>query len=241
MAEDSPGLIGLRLLTTIKCSSRHVAVYRGARASRESDILQRCILNSMSARPIRSQPRCKAASDAGPPPYLGRRSPHSELAKGPRCPMVGPRSRFNIFVGVLLIGSAKPILGKGCERPTSRKVAIGVRKIQIQPLVGSERRGSFTSFRSFCCAREVRKASRAGTFSVAHHIITRPQPPLNRPPPPHGHGSIEHLPNTSQHSRTQAPVGVPSGHRRVVHSPQPGAGGSRISCGTIAPGAGGEP
>jgi len=78
------------------------------------------------------------------------------------------------------------------------------------------------------------------TFSVLHNAISWPQPTLNTPPPPHGHVSVEHLPNTSQQARAQAPVGVPSGHRRGVQSPQPGTVDIR-SCGTTALGPGRQP
>ena len=67
-----------------------------------------------------------------------------------------------------------------------------------------------------------------------HRARSPPNPPPMIPPAPHGHGSSLHVPSTSQHSRMQAPVLLPSGQRRGVHSPQPGCGGRR-SCGATVP------
>jgi hypothetical protein len=78
-------------------------------------------------------------------------------------------------------------------------------------------------------------------YPIFHQVITPPHPPLKIPPkllPPHGHGSDQHLPNTSQQARAQAPVGVPIGQVRGVQSPQPAPG---RSCGTTAPAGGREP
>jgi hypothetical protein len=109
-------------------------------------------------------------------------------------------------------------------------------RVHLPGLFAKTQRSSHTSDRFGSQA-----ASVIGTFSVFHQVITPPHPPLKIPPkvlPPHGHGSDQHLPNTSQQARAQAPVGVPIGQVRGVQSPQPAPG---RSCGTTAPAGGREP
>jgi len=74
---------------------------------------------------------------------------------------------------VVRIEGAKPILGKGHEQPASQKVAVAVSEIEIQPVVGAERRAGRLPILE--CGRKVGQSHTAERVSVgvAHGLLER--------------------------------------------------------------------